>query len=737
MQCLLLLLFGLSGLRTEYDSEKLRVQITVPEKVQSKISGEVESQVAYKIVIDEKAYIVNLTQKNFLTQNFKVYGYSGTGSMKSIAQHFQNLCYYQGFIEGFPKSVAIISTCTGLRGLLQFENISYGIEPLESAIGFEHVIYQVKHKNASVSLYAEKYIEARDRLYTVQSVQKISDISHYIEMHVIIEKDLYDHLGSDTAVVTEKVFQLIGLINAIFTSLNITIILSSLELWIDENKISTKGDANEILQRFLIWKRYYLVLRPHDVAILLVYREKSDYIGATYQGKMCDRNYGGGVALHPKSVNLESLAIILAQLLCLNMGIPYDDSDKCQCPRTVCIMSPEAVHSSGMKIFSNCSMEDFEHFISNPKSQCLKNQPYLDLSYKAAACGNGKVEEGEQCDCGTEQECASSELQKCCNPQNCTLTAESDCGFGECCADCKIVAKGAVCRSAVDECDLCEYCNGTSAICQEDLFIQNGHACGENKWICLNGKCMDGTKQCINTFGEGASFGSADCFNEINSRSDKTGNCGSSDAGYIPCEPKDLQCGKLICAYNQKSIYKTKNATVLYTNVQGEICITIEYEHDQNQNYIMWVSEGTVCGPNKVCKNMHCVDSTYLNYDCTEEKCNRHGVCNNKKNCHCNPTYLPPNCENTADSWPGGSIDSGNFPPENAASPGKPRSRYNEIVYRRSKPTKWPLFLLIPFFIILGVMVALLIKVNLRRKKWRTEDYTSDEQLESESETKA
>lgn len=29
----------------------------------------------------------------------------------------------------------------------------------------------------------------------------------------------------------------------------------------------------------------------------LSYREKSDYVGATFQGKMCDRQYGGGIAL--------------------------------------------------------------------------------------------------------------------------------------------------------------------------------------------------------------------------------------------------------------------------------------------------------------------------------------------------------------------------------------------------------------------------------------------------------
>ncbi|VFV42192.1 disintegrin and metalloproteinase [Lynx pardinus] len=240
-------------------------------------------------------YFISLSYRAFLPRNFRVYGYNGTGSMKPLEQQFQNFCYYRGFIEGYPNSMVTISTCTGLRGLLQFENVSYGIEPLEPSIGFEHVIYEVKHKHKGVSLYAEKGIESREMPYKIQSIEPLSEFSQYIEMHVVVEKNLYNHMGSDTIVVTQKIFQLIGLTNAIFTSFNITIILSSLELWIDENKIPVTGDANELLHRFLKWKRSYLVLRPHDVALLLV--EKPNYVGATFQGKMCDNQYGGGVAL--------------------------------------------------------------------------------------------------------------------------------------------------------------------------------------------------------------------------------------------------------------------------------------------------------------------------------------------------------------------------------------------------------------------------------------------------------
>ena len=54
--------------------------------------------------------------------------------------------------------------------------------------------------------------------------------------------------------------------------------------------------------------------------------------------------------------------------------------------------------------------------------------------------------------------------------------------------------------------------------------------------------------------------------------------------------------------------------------------------------------------------------------------------------------------------------------------------RYIDNVYH-SKPTRWPFFLFIPFFIILCVLTATLVKVYFQRKKWRTEDYTSDEYM--------
>uniref|UniRef100_A0A2I3H2P0 Disintegrin and metalloproteinase domain-containing protein 2 n=1 Tax=Nomascus leucogenys TaxID=61853 RepID=A0A2I3H2P0_NOMLE len=578
MWCLLFLLSGLGGLRMDSNFDSLPVQITVPEKIRSIIKEGIESQASYKIVIEGKPYTVNLMQKNFLPHNFRVYSYSGTGIMKPLDQDFQNFCHYQGYIEGYPKSVVMVSTCTGLRGLLQFENVSYGIEPLESSVGFEHVIYQVKHKKADVSLYNEKDIESRDLSFKLQSVE------------------------------------------------------------------------------------------------------------------------------HPRTISLESLAVILAQLLSLSMGITYDDINKCQCSGAVCIMNPEAIHFSGVKIFSNCSIEDFAHFISKQKSQCLHNQPRLDPFFKQqTVCGNAKLEAGEECDCGTEQNCALIGAT-CCDIATCRFKAGSNCAEGPCCENCLFMSKERMCRPSFGECDLPEYCNGSSASCPENHYVQTGHPCGLNQWICIDGVCMSGDKQCRDTFGGEVEFGPTECYSHLNSKTDVSGNCGISDSGYTQCE------------------------------ADGHLCVAVEFASDHTDSQKMWIKDGTSCGSNKVCRNQRCVSSSYLGYDCTTDKCSNRGVCNNKKHCHCSASYLPPDCSVQSDLWPGGSIDSGNFPPV-AVPVTLPERRYIENVYH-SKSMTWSFFLFIPFFIIFCVLIAIMVKVHFQRKKRRTEDYSSDEQPESESEPK-
>lgn len=57
-------------------------------------------------------------------------------------------------------------------------------------------------------------------------------------------------------------------------------------------------------------------------------------------------------------------------------------------------------------------------------------------------CGNGIVEDGEECDCGTIEECHDSD--PCCDGITCKLRVEAECASGPCCDDCKVGSQGHV-----------------------------------------------------------------------------------------------------------------------------------------------------------------------------------------------------------------------------------------------------------------------------------------------------
>ncbi|XP_064031559.1 disintegrin and metalloproteinase domain-containing protein 2-like [Pogoniulus pusillus] len=589
--------------------------------------------VSYALTIEGRSFTIHLQQQVFLSDDFRVYVSEEEQPLPPDLVPIKGHCHYRGYVEGFPSSAVTLSTCAGLRGLLQFENVSYGIEPLGYSPGFEHLVYPVSGKGTAESLLASSHLQGE------MGSLKVEEMASQARG----DKE-YTYMGEKTNTAVQKVIQAFNLVNSMFHPLNLTILLTSMEVWTQENKISTAPVPTELHPQFVQWKLQQSTQPEHDLPMLLLYKADAHIMGATLQSAACERKNAGIVAVYKKSKTVESFSVLLTQLLGHSLGIRYHGDHDCHCQGHICIMSPTALYKRGTKAFSNCSIHDFEVFLKQKGSSCLFSTGSLARpSSSIAKCGNGVVEAGEQCDCGAGEACSKDQ---CC-AKNCRFKPGVKCSSGLCCSGCQFKQQNSPCRPAVDpECDLPEVCAGSSASCPPDLYVQDGHSCGGGTGYCYKGRCQSPELQCQLLYGRGSKNAPTACYEELNSQKDRFGHCGFQPrGGYRSCAWKDLRCGKLICTYPSSTPFPSQTAAVAYVRVRQHLCVSLHHLDASADRDPLLVPPGTKCGSGKLCINNTCQPLSVLALECDSAvKCHGHGVCDNKGQCHCQPGWQPPDC---------------------------------------------------------------------------------------------
>ena len=177
--------------------------------------------------------------------------------------------------------------------------------------------------------------------------------------------------------------------------------------------------------------------------------------------------------------------------------------------------------------------------------------------------------------------------------------------------------------------------------------------------------CGNPDYQCQLYFGSSAVSAPRQCYELINSKGDRFGNCGhptSSNPAYVQCRDENIFCGKIVC----QDVETLPEIQPLHTLIQisngGKFCWSMDAYNVTDIPDDGDVHHGISCAPQKVCMNYSCTDYAALNYDCDPARmCSGRGVCNNLRHCHCEAGYAPPDCKTIGN---GGSVDSG--------PPGKP-----------------------------------------------------------------
>ena len=364
------------------------------------------------------------------------------------------------------------------------------------------------------------------------------------------------------------------------------IVLSAQNFFVDGNPWDgniNPNSANEYLASDILTQYRSWVIGPdndqsgyHVSHIFTHEKIRSGVLGLAYVGVICFESYAVGL----DKVNTGSVLPVYVTVheLGHNFGMFHDGSSN-TCDNSY-IMAPYVKNTLDVT-WSECSVGYFNNLAINRGMECLLKD--IPLNIWADVCGDGIVTGLEECDTRGVDD-------NCCDSSTCLLKGNAKCSYENdvCCTeDCQFIPfnigeSNFLCRYAIDECDVPEYCHGDSGSCPEDVTVPNGQTCTTTIWntegVCYEGSCINGDDSCYTI---GIAYGG-----EFNDNGCVMNNCKKLKCGYtqstacitIPMnEPDGLSCGEnMQClegsCVNSTDLYVPKCGNGILDEEFGEEC---------------------------------------------------------------------------------------------------------------------------------------------------------------------
>ncbi|NWH39897.1 ADA28 protein, partial [Chloropsis hardwickii] len=337
-------------------------------------------------------------------------------------------------------------------------------------------------------------------------------------------------------------------------------------------------------------------------------------IGLAFLKSICSDLYSAGI-IQDHNRNEIAVAATMAHEMGHNLGMSHD-TEACSCSDDICIMT-DTVSSVIPKEFSSCSLQSFEKFMLADMPRCLTNIPELSSIIAPPSCGNGFVEKGEECDCGTPEECTN----ECCDPKSCKLSSGAACAHGDCCENCQV--RPLPCKNYQLRPPPLPFKN-----CQEgDGIFPVPPAEIPNSSCCLPFPPAEATD------------GPASCYH-MNERGAYFGYCRKEQGTHLPCKKKDKMCGKLYCSGGREM--PRDGSLLTFNSCKG----SFPRSGEEDPGMIL---DGTKCGNGMVCSHGECVhaEEVFRSTNCSA-KCSGHAVCDHELQCQCEEGWAPPNCDSSS-----------------------------------------------------------------------------------------
>ncbi|RDD37883.1 Disintegrin and metalloproteinase domain-containing protein 10 [Trichoplax sp. H2] len=138
-----------------------------------------------------------------------------------------------------------------------------------------------------------------------------------------------------------------------------------------------------------------------------------------------------------------------------------------------------------------CDKQSILTTLRDRLNTCSRKQ-LLDVNVASNQCGNGRIQPGEECDCGAKEDCSDS----CCDAETCKLITSSQCSpsQGPCCNpdSCMFynVSEEIACLHE-EECYHSSLCDGKThgSVCPPPKTKPDSTLCEGNRKTCQNGEC--------------------------------------------------------------------------------------------------------------------------------------------------------------------------------------------------------------------------------------------------------
>ncbi|XP_004590990.2 disintegrin and metalloproteinase domain-containing protein 20-like [Ochotona princeps] len=616
---------------------------------------------SYNLHFGGQRHIIHVQSKKLLwSRNMLMTTQDDQGALQMDYPYIPTDCYYMGYLEDIPLSTITVNTCHGgLEGIMKLDDLVYEIKPLQDSRRFEHVVSQiVADRSATGPTYTLQhrkdfvpfFHEVNDSM--TSRISSFNYLYHHAQLKGQIQftNELFRVFGNISKCV-EFGINMFSIVDSFLRSVAFRYYIAIITVYDRQDPVPTNDFRVPGSDFHLYYRDSFYT--PFSLSTSTVLRKDTPQESEVVPELNTACLLTSLVFASVRGRHYFLMAIVSAHQHGRMLGIKYD-GPYCSCQRrTTCLMQqlPELTDS-----FSNCSFASLQDSVLNDRTFACYYLPsilYINKTLVQDRCGNSIVDAQEDCDCGSFKQCYSNE---CCR-NDCRFTPGSICDKQQCCVNCTYSPSGTMCRPVRNICDLPEYCSGSSYTCPDNFYLQDGTPCTE-EGFCYKGNCSDRNVHCKEIFGDGAMNAPVDCY-DINTQRFRFGNCGRLPHRqfYYLCDGDNKLCGRLQCINISRIPYLHEHESFHQSVYGRKTCFGLDEHRAMGLKDRGQVREGTPCGIRRYCLQRQCsARSALFHYDCSPQKCNYRGMCNNRKNCHCRFGWEPPQC---LKAGAGGSSDSG------------------------------------------------------------------------------